>query len=347
MHRADFCVAGIIRDIFLFNNYKKIKSLTVLVFLSMFLFEIARLLGILPLYPFPLLGTPSLGNAIGGFVFGVGMVLTGGCVIGVLYKIGSGSLLAFIGLMGIFFGSVLYAEIHDNWVLVLKATTITKESLLTKWIGISPFIAVLIFGSIGFYLILKWYKNNDFKVNYMPKGYISLLKAAIFLSLLSALSYLFIGMPFGITTSYAKFGGFIESILFPEHFQKLSYFKLKTLDYIYPLTNNKITGGPAPVFDGIVAIQVPVIMGIVIGSFVSALTLKEFKIYLKIPIRQMVSALVGGILLGISSRLAQGCNIWHIFGGLPIFALQSILFTIFIFPGAWFGTKLLTRYVIK
>lgn len=69
--------------------------------------------------------------------------------------------------------------------------------------------------------------------------------------------------------------------------------------------------------------------------------------YLKLPLRQYVSAFAGGMILGIASRLAQGCNIWHIFGGLPIFALQSILFAVALIPGAWVGAKVLTRFVVK
>lgn len=91
MHRSDFCIAGMFRDLFLFGTVFKLRTLLLLVASSMSLFEMARQFGVLSIYPFPLFGSPSLANIIGGFIFGVGMVLAGGCVVGSLYKMGAGS----------------------------------------------------------------------------------------------------------------------------------------------------------------------------------------------------------------------------------------------------------------
>ena len=62
--------------------------------------------------------------------------------------------------------------------------------------------------------------------------------------------------------------------------------------------------------------------------------------------RQIASALVGGLLLGVSARMIPGCNIWHLWGGLPILALQSLLFLAGLIPGAWLGSQMLARFVI-
>jgi hypothetical protein len=44
--------------------------------------------------------------------------------------------------------------------------------------------------------------------------------------------------------------------------------------------------------------------------------------------------------------MASGCNVWHLLGGLPIMAIQSMLFLAGLIPGAWLGARLLERNII-
>src|SRR5512139_4010912 len=84
MHRSDFCVTAMFRDLFLVGDRFLLRMLVLLVVVSMAAFELGRLGGLLTPYPFPLLGPASLASLIGGAVFGIGMVLAGGCVVGTL-----------------------------------------------------------------------------------------------------------------------------------------------------------------------------------------------------------------------------------------------------------------------
>jgi hypothetical protein len=99
--------------------------------------------------------------------------------------------------------------------------------------------------------------------------------------------------------------------------------------------------------DAIAFIQFSLIAGIVLGACISAVLINEFRLYYRIPPRQYISALSGGVLLALGSRMTPGCNIWHLFGGLPILALQSILFLAGIMPGAYIGTLILSRTVLS
>ena len=78
-----------------------------------------------------------------------------------------------------------------------------------------------------------------------------------------------------------------------------------------------------------------------------ALLLGEFIPYHRLPWRQYVSVIVGGVLMGLASRMAPACNVWHIMGGLPLFAFSSMLFVAGVLPGAWLGGIVLSRWVIR
>ena len=46
-------------------------------------------------------------NIIGGFIFGMGIVLAGGCGSGILYRVGEGNLAYVLAVFGFFFGIVV------------------------------------------------------------------------------------------------------------------------------------------------------------------------------------------------------------------------------------------------
>ena len=348
MHRSDFCIAGMFRDIFLFRSIFKLRSLVLNIAVTMFLFEIARFAGFLPLYPFPLLGPATAAGMVGGFLFGVGMVLAGGCVVGTLYKMGSGSVLSAVAFLGLLGGSTIYAEFHPWWKSVLGASTLfAGKKTLPLYLESSPEPFVLISLLLLTLLLFRWFKGGLMGRQMYAKGEIQLWHAALLLSLLSLASYALIGMPIGITTAYAKAGGMLMSIVAPEHLQSLAFFASRPLSCQNPLTGYPLAGGPGPALDGIALVQFPLIGGIVAGGAISALSVGEFRIRFRIPIRQYLSALAGGCIMGVASRMAPGCNVWHIFGGLPILALSSIFFVIGLLPGAYAGSRVLERWVIR
>jgi len=348
MHRSDYCIAGMFRDLFLFRSLLKLRTLLLLIVSSMVLFELARHLGLLPLYPFPLLGSPSLTNVIGGFFFGIGMVLAGGCVVGTLYKMGAGSVLSAVAFAGLIVGSALYAEIHPWWRSVASATTFFKEKItVPQMFNLPPLLLISITTIIASVYFFRWHRQGGWVRPTFSPGSVQPWQAALILSLLGVISYIAIGMPLGITTAYAKIAGALESLFFSTHVQELAYFKTIPLNYRQPLTSMQLSGGPGPQLDAIALIQFPVIAGIILGGTLSAVLLKEFRMYVHLPWRQYLSAAVGGVIMGLASRMAPGCNVWHLFGGIPILAAQSLLFLVGLFPGAWLGSQILSRGVLR
>lgn len=348
MHRADYCLAGMFRDLFLFRQHFMLRTLLLGILASMLLFEAARQGGLLPLYPFPLLGPPALTNIFGGVLFGVGMVLAGGCVVGTLYKMGSGSVLSLVAFVGLLVGSAIYAEIHPWWQVVARKTMLLPKAItVPQALGIDPLILLAPVFLVLSVALFFWGRRGGWQRSASTVGYLQPWLAALLLALLGAASYVLVGMPLGITTSYAKMAAMIENLLVPEHVAMTPYFQALPLKMVNPLTGLAMQGGGGPALDGISLAQFPVIIGIIIGAAASALILGEWHLRWRLPPRQYLSAFGGGILLALASRMSPACNVWHLLGGLPLLGLQSLLFLAGLLPGAWLGSRMLTRYVLQ
>ncbi len=346
MHRSDFCLAAAFRDVFLFRNPFMLRTVFLLVAASALLFEAARRLGLLAFYPFPLIGAPSLSNVAGGALFGFGMVLAGGCVVGTLYKMGAGSLGSVVAFGGLLAGSALYATIHAPWASFARAATFLRgRTTVPQLLGLDPAAVILPALVPAAFLLLKWRRGGTWRRPAGPRGYIAPWAAAVLLAIAGLLAYVTAGMPIGVTTSYAKMAAYADSALLGGTLSNAAYFRTMPLDIVNPATGVVLRGGPGPAFDAIAAVQAPIILGVVLGGALSALSLREFGIRWKVPPPQLLAAFVGGSLMGIASRLAPGCNVWHLMGGLPILALQSILFVSGLVPGAWLGSRALVKIV--
>src|SRR6185295_12279296 len=68
---------------------------------------------------------------VGGLLFGVGMVVAGGCVSGTLYRIGEGYVASWASLLGILLGLSLAAHTWNWWY------TVTIQSAPLAWLPTS------------------------------------------------------------------------------------------------------------------------------------------------------------------------------------------------------------------
>lgn len=348
MHRSDFCLAGAFRDVFLFRSTFMLRALGLAVLASMVLFEGARWAGLLPSYPFPLLGEPSALTFVGGLLFGVGMVLAGGCVVGTLYRIGAGSALSLVALAGLIAGSALFAEFQPQWAAASAALQVFPPGItLPRMAGLEPALMVVPAALATALWLYRLGRHQGWERVSRATGYLQPWRAALLLAGIGLLSYALVGMPLGVTTSYAKLGAFVEQWLVPEHLASLPFFASEPLRYTPPFATETVVGGPGPQLDAIAAVQFPLILGLVLGGTLSAWRAADLRVYLRVPARQYASAFVGGLVMGLAARMAPACNVWHLLGGLPLLAAQSLLFVLGLFPGAWLGSRVLTRVVLR
>ncbi len=346
-HRSDLCMAGMFRDIFLLKRTFLLRILFLQVVVTMAFFFIAKKLGVIGLYPPPNLGLASLGTIAGGVVFGAGMVLAGGCVMGTLYKMGSGSIISIIAFAGLIIGSAIFAEFYPAWLQITRKTAVSDAVLLSQLAGENLLIIpVLIVSS---FIIFRWINLKRLSQKAYAEGYIHPWKVAVIIAVLNLIIYIGSDMPMAVSTGYAKIAAYIEKILIPEHFDTVAFFKRESYSVLHPVSKAAIVGGPGAVFDHMFATEISLIIGVVLGSFISAILLREFKLTLSTfpPPKQNVSALMGGILLAIGSRMAGGCNVKFLMSGLPLLSIQAFLFVFGMLPGAWVGTYLFKKFVIN
>lgn len=333
LFRGDFCIAGILRDQFLFQDRTLLRPLLLAVGLTLALFTLARYTGMLPSSLPPTFGTPSLAGITGGWLFGIGMVLAGGCVISTLYKMGSGNLSHGVAFIGIVAGSVLYAELQPFFDRIDAAGKFTQSIFVRQqWPFIAELINMLVMALTVFFAV-RWYRSGLLQVIAAAQGYLQPWKIAVGLAFLNLWAYMINGWPLGISTAYLKIGLWLEAQLLPAHFLETSALLQQTrLSFTTP------AGG---MYDSYLLTELPFMAGIFAGALLTALFLKEFRIYGLPPWRQGLAALSGGILMAFGARLSNGCNIKFMLGGLPLLSIEALLFVSGMLFGAWHGAKLL------
>ncbi|MCG4572350.1 YeeE/YedE family protein [Clostridium cochlearium] len=115
-----FCFAAAFRDPFLTGNTKILRGMILGMIISTLGFSIIQNLyiksnGINYKYIPGTIESVGAHVALGAFIFGIGMVLAGGCASGVLMRIGEGHALQWIVLLGFLIGTAMGAKDYSFW----------------------------------------------------------------------------------------------------------------------------------------------------------------------------------------------------------------------------------------
>ncbi len=101
MQRAGFCSASMISGVVLSGDRRGMLAIFVAVLTAMLGFGLMHSLGLITVYPGRISVFPA---ALGGLLFGVGMVFAGGCVSGSLFKATEGRWPSILAVFGILIG---------------------------------------------------------------------------------------------------------------------------------------------------------------------------------------------------------------------------------------------------
>lgn len=160
-------------------------------------------------------------------------------------------------------------------------------------------------------------------------NYVNPYVAGICLGLVLLASFFILGAGLGASGGIARLAASLEGALAPAHTQASPYFGAWGPDYLsYYL--------------------VFMFLGTLLGGLLSALTAKRFKVTVERgqtwpPGLRLTFALVGGIIVGFASRLAQGCTSGQALTGGALLLSGSLAFLVSLFASGYAVAGLFRR----
>ena len=303
LQRGRFCMNSAFRDAILLKDNVLLKTVFVALLVEMVGFAIMDATGAIAINPKPFWWGANL---LGSFIFGIGMVLAGGCASGITYRFGEGMVGAMTAVLGLAVAGYFTAAgfLKPFKANLQAATTIpgadggalTLQGIFGMDYSLLAIIIVLI-AVIVWYILSKG-KGEDCEAD---PGW-GWLNTGILIGLVGILAFPMSAAagrnyPLGITAGWIN----IVQVIF--------------------------TGAS---FNWIGLL----IVGIVVGALIAALIAKEFKF--RVPdVKTLLQTFIGGLLMGFGAVTSGGCNIGHLLSGIPQLSLGSILAGISIVLGAW------------
>lgn len=158
--RANFGFAPALRDPAMTGNTEMFKAVIIAIAVATAGFAFIQFFAVSQGLPVPGKISPvGIHTAIGGFIFGIGMVLAYGCASGTLAKIGNGFAASMIALVFFVIGSVLGVRNYAWWESTFMPD---KGIFLPDVFGWIPAL-IIQFGMLFIvYLIAHWYGRRNF-----------------------------------------------------------------------------------------------------------------------------------------------------------------------------------------
>lgn len=275
----------------------------------------------------------SLALVLAGIAFGLGMVVSGGCIGGHLYRLGEGSLRALPALAGVLIGFGLgFASWNPIYTWTISGSPVPW---LPSGNGYGLAVALQLGVLIGLgVLLLRW----NPPVEARPARTIDATEVR---------RLLFFGRwPALLTGALVGLVGFLaylraEPLGVTSQLSSLTRTTLTDRDLLpralYGLDQN-IGGCVALVVDTITA-NGWLVIGIVLASFAAALPGRRFGIE-RLSVRGGLTGLLGGIALGWGAVIGLGCTIGVFLSGTQAMALSGWVFAISLTAAAGIGFKL-------
>lgn len=270
------------------------------------------------------LGPPSISLLVGAFVFGLCMQIADGCGSGTLYKAGMGIPMNTAILPMFAIGSFL-GSLSLGWWIDLGA--IQPVGLVTAWGWQAALAATLAALAVVAVCVALYTRKANADLQRPPKPLFvrKWLVGAVLLAILATLNLLIAGQPWGVVYGFGLWAAKIanatgamdlsQNWFWSQPGNAARLHETVLLD-VTSITNIGILGGA---------------LWVAAGKPVSARPLSG---------TQWVVALVAGLMLGYSSRLAFGCNVGAMFSGISTGSIHGWIWVPLAFAGTIFGLRI-------
>ncbi|KIU43767.1 membrane protein [Pseudomonas putida] len=270
----------------------------------------------------------------GAFIFGIGMQMGGGCASGTLFTVGGGNARMLVTLLFFIIGSVT-ATHHADWWFALPSFPATS---VVQTFGVAPALVLnlVVFGLIAWgTVVLEKRRHGALEapagsqhegLRRFLRGPWPLVWGAIGLALLNYTTLALAGRPWGITSAFALWGA-----------KTLSGLGVDVGSWAFWQMPGNAKALAAPLWEDVTTVMD---IGIVLGALLAAGLAGRFAPSLRIPMRSLLAAVIGGLLLGYGSRLAYGCNIGAYFSGIASGSVHGWLWLVAAYAGNVVGVRI-------
>jgi uncharacterized membrane protein YedE/YeeE len=341
LQRGRLCFNSALRDPLLYREFTLIKAIFFAIALSMIGFSIMVLGDLVNPAPKPFM---PFSQTIGGFVFGMGMVLAAACASGVTYKTGEGIMTAFVGLLGLALGAVtagagMLSGAKNYLQGLLNIGNLTWVGVIDPTGDVTIYAVVMLIAGVLFTALMVWKfflpSFAEWKAE-QKGGIVDIVFkkgwkwwfTGIFIAVLNMIAW---AVSWGVTSTDAAVGN---------------------RNYPFSITDgwmgvlNIFTGGSLASWDALTW-TAWMVMGLLFGSFIGAKGAGEYKMNSPKTGKPIMLAFIGGLMLGVGAVFSAGCNITNMLSGIPMLSVGSLVFTVFMAFGVWFMAYLIFKVLDK
>jgi hypothetical protein len=260
---------------------------------------------------------PSL--IIGAFVFGIGMQLGNGCGSGTLYTVGGGSGRMLVTLLLFIIGSVLGSLSLPSFLALGGIDPVLASDYLGPWGGLAATLASI---ALAAALIVAVAKRRG--ANYRPsRNYIA---GGLIIGLLCVFVFIAGGHPWSVTFGFTVWGAKTAAALGFD-FSHAAFWQWAGPKHAL---SDSVLSDTSSLTD----------FGMIFGAMAAAAAAKPFAATGWPPVKSLLAAAVGGLLMGWGARLGFGCNIGAFVGGVASGSLHGWIWFIAALPGCLIGIRL-------